>query len=507
MIGQKIRGNHSHVSINQFVATTSIIVVLFLTILGILIIRHYLVNQAEARIQDVILEAEALHHYVQQEMHPTMYQLKMEGRMPENFYSPEILSSSYITRHVFHQYNTVRSTHNLPQVEYRMASKNPRNMVNMADSLESSLIELFNADTNLTKYTGILKENGTKYLYYAKPFLRINQNCLKCHGERNEAPVDLSKYYHWESGFNLKVGEIPAIEIIKTPIVAELRTSTNIGLGMLLIALILIGMIIMFARLTLTNDIIRRQKDEIATTLNKLKVTQAQLLQSEKMASLGTLTAGVAHEINNPLNFIKGAMAGFETFFNTKAPEYKNDVQVLLRGLKTGLERSTEIVQGLNQFSRTNGGLTEYCNLHTIIDNCLTILRNQYKNNIIIEKHYHEANLVVNGNSGKLHQVFINILQNSIHAIEKEGKITITTLRAADRAEIQIQDSGCGIKPDEIPKVFDPFFTTKEPGKGTGLGLSITYTIIQEHKGDIQIESKEKTGTLVKIYIPVTNKA
>jgi hypothetical protein len=160
---------------NFIILVSSILIIAIATISSILFIRQYIIKQAESRIQDVLQEAEALHYYVQREMHPAMYLLKDQGRMPQEFYSPEILSSSFITRQVFSQYNIIRNKNNQPPVEYRMASLNPRNSINKADSVEAKLIELFNRDSTFKKYSGIININGEKHLYYARPFLRVEK--------------------------------------------------------------------------------------------------------------------------------------------------------------------------------------------------------------------------------------------------------------------------------------------------------------------------------------------
>jgi len=488
---------------NSIVLISSIAIILIATVVSILLIRRYIVKQAEERIQGVLQEAEALHYYVQREMHPTMYQLKDEGRLPKDFYSPQMLSSSYIAREVFKQYNIIQEKNHRTHVEYRMASKNPRNKINKADSLEAALIDLFNKDSSITKYTGIVTLHGEKHLYYARPFLRVEKNCLKCHGEREDAPKSLSDYYKWDSGFNLTVGTIPAVEILRTPLNAEFNTLTLIGAIILLFAILFIFLIILYSRISLKNGIIIEQKNEIEVNLNKLKETQNKLVESEKMASLGTLTAGVAHEMNNPLNFINGAYLGFDNFFTNKAPSYKNDVSVLLKSLRIGIERASGIVQGLNRFSHDSKTFNDDCNVHVIIDNCLLVLRNKYKNKIKIEKVFEPNDIVLKGNEGELHQVFINILTNSIQSIEDEGVISITTQSSNNIVSITINDTGSGIAKENLAKIIEPFFTTKAPGEGVGLGLSISFNIIKEHNGEIEFESEINKGTTVKITLPI----
>lgn len=254
------------------------------------------------------------------------------------------------------------------------------------------------------------------------------------------------------------------------------------------------------------NVVIAEQNEKLQKTLSNLKETQSQLLHAEKMASLGILTAGVAHEINNPLNYIMGAYVGLLRHYeNNSFSDYYEQVGTLINALKIGVERSSAIVQGLNQFSRKSDSYDEDCDLHTIINNALTMLYNQIKNHITIEKKFFHSDIIIKGNVGNLHQVFINVLGNAVQSIESKGIITIKTEYEKSNVIIKIIDTGKGISTDNLTKVTDPFFTTKDPGKGTGLGLSITYNIIKEHKGKLEIESILGKGTAVKILLPIND--
>lgn len=251
------------------------------------------------------------------------------------------------------------------------------------------------------------------------------------------------------------------------------------------------------------NEIINSKNKELKSTLQNLKETQAQLFQTEKMASLGILTSGVAHEINNPLNYIMGAYVGFENYFKENDLVHDKNIPFLLSSLLEGIEKAAAIVQSLNQFSRDSKSNNETCNLISIIDNCLVMLNNQLKHRIEVEKCYLCEDLIVTGNVGKLHQSFINILSNASQAISEKGIIGIKTFIHKGSAIIEISDNGSGISEENLVKITDPFFTTKEPGKGTGLGLSITYSIIQEHGGKLEYESTKGEGTLARIALPL----
>jgi len=226
-------------------------------------------------------------------------------------------------------------------------------------------------------------------------------------------------------------------------------------------------------------------------------------LQAEKMASLGVLAAGVAHEINNPLNFINGGVLGIENYINDKLIEHAENVSPLIEAINLGVTRASEIVKSLNRFSRQTDSLTEKCDLHSTINNCLIILNDEIKNRIIVAKEFTNEPFTIIGNEGKLHQAILNIITNSIHAIEKKGTINISTSIVKQMVVLTVNDTGHGIDKEVLNQIFDPFFTTKEPGEGTGLGLSITYQIIQELNGTIEYNSEKGKGTTAIISIPI----
>lgn len=250
------------------------------------------------------------------------------------------------------------------------------------------------------------------------------------------------------------------------------------------------------------NELILKQNTELHNTLNNLKNAQSKLIEAEKMASLGTLTAGVAHEINNPLNYIMGAHVGLSNYFEENGSVSKDETDIFLESIHTGINRVSNIVSGLNQFSRDNDSFDETCNIHSILDNCLAMLQNQLKHRVNLIQNYYPEDIIAKGNVGKLHQVFLNILHNGIQAIEDFGEITINTKIIDDLIQITICDNGVGIKKEHLEKVMEPFFTTKLAGEGSGLGLSICNSIIQNHHGTLVIESEQYVDTKVIITIP-----
>jgi PAS domain S-box-containing protein len=257
------------------------------------------------------------------------------------------------------------------------------------------------------------------------------------------------------------------------------------------------------AELNRMNEHLMRQKNELEVAMACLNETQSQLIQSEKMASLGVLSAGIAHEINNPLNFIHGGAIGIKAYFEDYLDDHLEEVAPFIDAINTGVNRASSIVSSLRHYSRGDELPMGLCHMNVIIDNCLVMLHNQFDKHVEIVKSYKLSDYQLIGNEGKLHQAILNILTNAYQSIEKEGVIRIATYQAQDSLVVEIADSGKGIKHTDLNKIFDPFFTTKEPGVGTGLGLSITVNIIHEHKGTLQYESEYGKGTKAIIRLPL----
>ncbi len=262
-----------------------------------------------------------------------------------------------------------------------------------------------------------------------------------------------------------------------------------------------------------------------------LRRTQNQLIQSEKMASLGQLVAGVAHEINNPINFIKSNIQplkeylfGYKKVINRilekkdLTPDQKmteleriveeeelqyagEDSDKLIASFKDGSDRIAQIVSDLRHYIRVEKDYQSSYDLHEAIDSTLSLIEG-LGDRITIHKEYNDIPKV-HCSPGQINQVFVNILKNAAEFIEGEGHIWITTSQEAENVVITICDDGKGIQPDNLSKVFDPFFTTKPVGSGTGLGLSLSYGIIEQHGGSITVKSELDKGTTFTLCLPI----
>jgi signal transduction histidine kinase len=260
-----------------------------------------------------------------------------------------------------------------------------------------------------------------------------------------------------------------------------------------------------------SNEQLQDKNLDLENTLDILNKAKVQLVESEKMASIGILTAGVAHEINNPLNFIKTGLYGIESIIEdddlTDTTEIKQEIKSIVLKMGIGVDKVAEIVKSLNHFSRNNQLEFQKCSLNKILINCLSILNHEFKNKIAIKQTFLKNNIELLGNESKLHQVFLNLILNSIQSIETTGEIEINSKLNQNEAIITITDNGKGIPEAFKNKIFDPFFTTKPAGKGTGLGLSIVMQIIKDHHGDITFASAEGKGTAITLILPTAQTA
>ncbi len=279
--------------------------------------------------------------------------------------------------------------------------------------------------------------------------------------------------------------------------------------------------------LELKKDELEKQKAKLEEAFEVLKRTQSQLVQAAKMASLGQLTAGIAHEINNPINFVSGNInplrkdlsdirallmevkKGQKTSSELAQLYREYDIDYLLEeidqlamGIEEGALRTKEIVAGLRNFSRLDEDTFKQADINEGINSTLALLRSAMRNKVEIHRDFGELP-PVECLPGKLNQVFMNLLTNAIQAIEERGDIFITTKLVEDRVQISIRDTGHGMPPEVVERIFEPFFTTKDVGQGTGLGLSITYGIIQRHNGTIEVHSEPGKGTEFIIRIPI----
>ena len=291
------------------------------------------------------------------------------------------------------------------------------------------------------------------------------------------------------------------------------------------------------------NDQLHRKTKELEKACQDLKTAHSRMLQQEKMASIGQLAAGIAHEINNPLAFIisnlgalgryskavaeflcaqteaiqnssatlsdtgKGMLAQFNRLREDADIDFiLEDIDQIVTESLDGSERMKQIVENLKRFARLDEERYELADINQGLQSTLNIVWNELKYKATVKKSYGDIPETM-CNLGQLNQVFMNLLVNAAQAIEQQGQIDIETHQQGNAIIVEIADTGCGIPIDKLNRIFEPFFTTKAVGKGTGLGLSIAYDIVEKHGGEIAVQSQPGHGTRFTLSLPIRAQA
>jgi signal transduction histidine kinase len=276
---------------------------------------------------------------------------------------------------------------------------------------------------------------------------------------------------------------------------------------------------------------LERRNGDLRRSKAELERLQAQIIQSEKMASLGQLAAGVAHELNNPTGYLYGNMELLaesargldrllalyesatlpeETAAQVRAVkkeiDYENalaDLCSIIADCREGAERIRDVVQNLRTFSRLDEAEFKKVDIHEGIESTLRLLARYYSaENVGLVRDYGDLP-AVDCYAGQLNQVWLNLLVNAAYAVRRGGEVRIETRREADAVVVSVSDTGGGIASEHLPRIFDPFFTTKPVGDGTGLGLSVTYSIVERHQGTIEVASRPGEGATFKVTLPI----
>lgn len=255
-------------------------------------------------------------------------------------------------------------------------------------------------------------------------------------------------------------------------------------------------------------EALSRMNREILEMNQRLEEAHEQLVQAEKMASMGQLAAGIAHEINNPIGYVYSNLGTLRKYLadvfahRADLDALKEDIEAILAESLQGVERVSRIVRDLNDFSRVDDARWQWADLHEGLDSALNIVSNEIKYKCKVAKQYGSLPKV-QCLPARLNQVFVNMLMNAAQAIDKDGTITLQTRAQEEEVSISISDTGKGIPTEHLARIFEPFFTTKAPGEGTGLGLSLSYNIVRRHGGRIEVQSAPGRGATFTVHLPV----
>jgi PAS domain S-box-containing protein len=364
---------------------------------------------------------------------------------------------------------------------------------------------------------------------------------------REGKPVVFNDYASYTKKKGLPPGHVVMTRLTSVPIVENGKVRLMLGVGNKesdytdfdVDTLLLIGNDLWrIARRSRAETALRQRLEELVVVNKKLSDMQLQLLQSEKMASIGQLASGVAHEINNPIGFVKSNLGSLATyvknlaeiiesyeaaekelgapfataFETTRARKLELDYNFLIKDLsqlieesREGVQRVSKIVLDLKNFSRSGDGAKEWSDIHAGMETTINIVWNQLKYKVEVIREYGTLPLV-RCVASQINQVVMNLLINAEQAIADRGHITLRTGVEGDQVWFEVQDDGCGISPENQVRIFEPFYTSKPVGQGTGLGLSITFGIIQQHQGTISVQSAPGQGSTFRVTLPIESK-
>ena len=387
-------------------------------------------------------------------------------------------------------------------VSFHLTSLHPVQPANRADPWEVKSLQAF--ERGAREATSIEAGPDGPELRYMAPLI-VRESCLSCHEKQGYKVGDI------RGGLSVSQRHAP-IEAAS----AEAIRQSALAHGAAFMVVVVIGWGLL--------ELLRRRWLELAGKMAELEEAHGQLLQSEKMASIGVLAAGVAHEINNPVGFVgsnlgtlksyseemiallEACRAGRASEADFVAADFdylKTDLVDLIRESRDGLERVRKIVSDLKDFSRVDQAQWQDADLNAGIECTLNVVWNELKYKAEVVREYDPALPRVPCLAAQINQVVMNLLVNAAQAIAERGTITVRTGHDDALAWIEVADTGVGMPPEVQRRIFDPFYTTKPVGKGTGLGLSISYDIVRKHGGRIEVRSEPGQGSCFRVCLPV----
>ncbi len=530
--------NQDKISLSvKFSLAVGLILFIFCSLYSVLLY-YYLRNQmllhAEEKAMIIMNQLRSVSDYVKETLRPATFR-----KMKELNRDDEFIIEAMSTTHVSYQIMD-RFSREFKDYRFSRVSDNPMNPNNRADSFHEAMLHYFrHSKGNNYLWKGIIGSDDERVLIHVRPVF-MEDGCLKCHGRPEDAPRELLKRYPLKSGFHWKVGDVVGVESVSVSIknalshVKDIAVNTFIfglsTLGGLYLAIYWIFRNLVTRPLNVLSETFRKisegkerlnsvipvnRTDEIGeltrsfsalsrhlleaeAQLKKTAEIERQMMETEKLSSLGQLSAGVAHEINNPLG---GMQLCFNNLISTEMDRTTRERHIEV--INSGFDRIQTIVRQLLDFAKDSPLKQTELSINKILENVLNLITYTIsKKNINIVKDLYSDMPDITGDANKLEQVFLNIIINAVQAMPDGGTLTIKTWYDGSYCYASVTDTGIGIPEGIRSKVFDPFFTTKGVQQGTGLGLTVSKAIVEQHRGSINFKTRPGETTFT-VSLPI----
>ena len=488
------------------------------------------IQEAYEKTDIVLGHIDATMEYARDELRPQIFHA-----LPGNVFIKQVMSSSFMDMGIMKRFKQ-----RFPRYIYRRVAIDPMNPANKADAFEKAFIIQFRDNPKSTKeWKGLVTRNGEDYFLHLKAII-MEEQCLLCHGDPASSPESITLHYGRVHGRYRKVGEVIGVESIAAPVSGTFRQLRHVALSFFFFGIG--GMAVLFAGLNYFHyrlavvplkrvssffkevvdghrglDVHFDSRDydevnELAESFNRMMVhlkkseedrkeMEERVLQADKLASIGRLGAGVAHEINNPLSLI----LGYTNMLRKQCPktgQAKEDLDIVYNNARL----CKKIVDDLLNFSRQTKTNRVPIDINAAIESTLVPIEETLRGGgITVIRDFDSALPPLAADEDKLKRLFSNLALNAFQAMQPGGRLTVSTSydREKNGVRIVFSDTGCGIPGEIRDKIFEPFFTTKPPGEGTGLGLAVSYGIVKEHRGELSVISEKGKGSSFTLWFPL----
>lgn len=521
----------------KFSIIIGLILFLFCTLFSTLLY-HYLkaqvVRDAEEKTMIIMTMVKSIGGYVRETLRPKV--IDVLAKLDRDQFIIEAMSTTHVSMQVMARFNK-----DIKAYVYKRVSDNPMNPNNRADFFHLDMMAHFRLNRDITSWDGIVDIDDNMYIARLRPIV-METSCLQCHGDPSDAPKEIIERYGTGSGFGRRVGTVVGVDYVSVPLDIAFAQVKSVAfyvfmIGSSALCFLFLALYATFRNIVskplyklsgifkgiangtepLGRQIQNDRQDEIGDLtssfntlsqylldaqdqLKKVAEIEKQMIKTEKLAALGQLSAGVAHEINNPLGGIKLC---FNNVVSTEMDDETKKAHIDV--INGGFDRIQGIIRHLLDFSQKSSLSVMPVSINNLIEYVLHLIDYQIsKKNIMVIKNLSSdiPDILVDPN--KIEQVFLNMMLNAIQAMDEKqhGSLTIMTSCINGFCEASFKDTGPGIGDEVFPRIFDPFFTTKSVGEGTGLGLSVSKSIVEQHGGRIDAETSD-SGTEFIIRLPL----